>query len=213
MGQGGDAGMDIDAPGDGGPTVTGRVCIVSDARMLTSGCKNADAEGLLVKIATASARTTGTGAFQIAATGDSNSLWRVTSDAQSTPEIVPSIQQVSLSNTISAFSTTAYAALLTANGAGPVDGAGGIFIRTTHNGTPLADVTAENTQAMLILYDGNSATQWQQSSATSTNGVVWLPNLPAGDQQITLTPADGDPVAVTVPVAIGALTFATVAFP
>ncbi|HEY4182435.1 MAG TPA: hypothetical protein VGM90_36640 [Kofleriaceae bacterium] len=219
-GTGGDDTPQIDSgTGDAGTSVNGKVCIVADARFLTTSCKVTEVDGLLVTLAGSTARTLGDGSFTIAEAGDSSTLWHVTSDSMSNSnaDVVPSIQQVSLSTILSTFSKTAYTNLLTNNGVDQVDTTGGLFLRTTHNNAPQSGVSALTTQSMYVFYDNDqSGTQWQTSAQTATNGVIWIPNaLPDqnGNVAITLTPPSGPDVHTDVKVLPGNITFATVAFP
>ncbi|HEY4060049.1 MAG TPA: hypothetical protein VGM39_25715, partial [Kofleriaceae bacterium] len=144
---GGDGGIHPDTnTGDAGPQVSGKVCVVTDTRLLTTACRTTLANDLLVTLASNMARTAADGSFMITDASDSQSFWSVASDATSGTEILPSYQQVGLSATLSAVSKTTHDKLLADNGADQPDGTGGIFIRVTHDGTPLAEVTAVTTQ-------------------------------------------------------------------
>jgi len=162
------------------------VCLAGDARLLT-GCATTGAGGLTVTLGGKTATTADDGHFTIATPSGTNLVWQVSG----TP-IVTSAMSYSVANTIPVLGTNTYLELEGGNGVVPVQGEGAILARVIHASTPVAGATATESPvgAYAPFYDGSSAVQWNQN-ATGTNGVVWVPGIPAGAASLTVTPSGG----------------------
>jgi hypothetical protein len=206
-----DAGLGLDANGDGGAIVIikGRVCVLVDLRQLDV-CAVTGAGGLVVTLDGAVATTAADGSFSIAAVQGSFLSWTVTGGT-----VIPSLVPLTTSAIVPAVDANTYIQLLDANGVLIATNQGSIVAHVVTPLGPLADVTAVPipTGTTPVFYDqATSATTWGQDR-TDGFGVAWFPALAATTEQaITFTPpAPGVPRTVPhIPVAAGAVTFITV---
>ncbi|MBA3817876.1 MAG: hypothetical protein H0X17_03220 [Deltaproteobacteria bacterium] len=209
-GGGGGIGRDasVDATGDGGTLLVGRVCLVSDLRALAS-CADVGAGGLLVTVGDRTASTSETGAFAVLPPTGTGLVWRVTG-----ADIVPSIMELGATPVIPAIRSDAYLDLQSSNGVILQQGQGSIVLRVTRGGAPLpgAIVVASPTPQYATFYDGENATVWDED-ATGVAGLAWLPGVSTGTAAITITPPSGAAVAEVLPVEDQAITYATVDAP
>ncbi|MDQ3368406.1 MAG: hypothetical protein M3680_23520 [Myxococcota bacterium] len=209
-GGGGGIGRDagVDATGDGGTLLVGRVCLVSDLRALAN-CANVGAAGLLVTVGNRTAITSETGAFALVPPTGSGLYWRVTGAA-----IVPSVMELGATPVIPAIGSDAYLDLQTTNGVILSPGQGSVVLRVTRGGAPLAGaiVVASPVPQYPTFYDGANAMVWDED-ATGGAGVAWLPGASTGTAAITITPPSGAAVADVLPVEDQAITYATVDVP
>lgn len=219
----GDAGAGSSDASDGGGLVpiSGRVCLITDLRKLTT-CRipstsiDSSAVGLVVSLGT-STLTLGAdqadGRFTILASNDSALVWHVKST--SADRIVTSAMPYGIDHTIPVISTASYTALRASFGAGlPVDQQGSVVVRVVRDGSPAAKVGARSLLAQnnTILYDGNPDLKddWGMV-ATGTSGVVWFPgvSLVPSTATVTLTPQGGTAVNTLVTVEDQTITFVT----
>jgi len=194
--------------GDGGANFVGRVCVISDPRLPTTGCATTGVAGFLVTLGLNTATTVDDGTFAIQATAATNAVWTVTGGTT----IIPTVAPFTASPIIPAVLATAFAELEGANGVVPSAGNGAVFVRVLQNGTPVAGATAIATgmQQYPPFYDPPSGEQWL-TTATGSFGVAWLPGVLAGTQAVTVTPplSTATLTLSNVPVVEGALTFVT----
>lgn len=205
IGPGVDARLIEDGSTDGGPTIEGRVCLLTDPRNLTS-CAEMGAGGLAVVIGTQSALTLDNGAFTIETPEGSNLVWRVTGSG-----VVPSVMALSSTHIIPVFDVALYEDLLISNGILLDASQGSIFARILQGGAPLpgAEASASPPPQYATLYDSNAPLVWN-GGTTGAFGVAWIPGAGAGATTVTVTPPVGDAVAALVPVEQGSVTFATI---
>jgi hypothetical protein len=200
---GADASFDV---GDGG-NFLGKVCLISDPRLPTSGCATTGAGGLIVSLGSNTATTADDGSFVIAATAATGAVWTVTG-----ANIVPTVAPFTALAVIPALLAVPFADLENANGVVPTPGNGAVFVRVVQNSTAVAGATAIATNQLqyATLYDPASGLVWN-ANATGALGVAWLPGVLAGSQTVTVTPpAPAQPVVLSnVPIVEGALTFIT----
>jgi hypothetical protein len=201
-------GPPADASGDGAASISGRVCVVADLRNLTS-CTTGDASGITVTLGTSTAVTATDGSFTIATPQGSNLVW-----SASASDLVPTVMPLGIAHLLPIVTAARYNEMLLDNGVILQAGQGSVFARVIRNGAPAAGVTATVDPPSLYgpLYDGSSAILWERD-ATAAGGVVWIPDAPQGTATLTVTAPAATAVMVSVPVADGATTFATVAIP
>jgi hypothetical protein len=187
-----DAAVALDG-NDGGAQITGKVCLIADARDLVT-CSTANASGLSVQLGTRSATTTATGAFVIAAPQGSNLEWQVSGST-----VVTTAMSFSASTTIPVLLATTYTDLEGVNGVLEVQGEGAILARVVQAGAAVAQARGATMPvgANNIFYDGNDISQWNAGSSTGPHGVVWAPNIPVGGATLTVTPMTGSAQLVT----------------
>lgn len=182
----------VDAPGgDGGTMITGRVCLISDARNPTA-CASTGATNLTVMLGTQTAMTAADGAFTITRPTGTNLAWRVSGAG-----IVASAQPTPSGSTIPALSQAVYETMIAASSAPSGDNTGAIIAKLTQNGVAIQGATAATTPAPLgnVYYDGASIDAWELDS-TGSFGVVWVPGLDAGtaSMQVGTATLTGIPV-------------------
>lgn len=217
-GRGGDAGIGDGGDGDGGVSTTGRVCLITDLRKLTT-CSATGAKGLVVSLGTRTvtiASDHDDGTFTIAAPLGTDLTWHVTSSVLD--RIVPSAMPFGSDNSIPVVSTQLYRDLLSTNKVEVADQQGSIVVRVVRGVTPAVNVSATSTvPGSVTLYDSNnSLLDWNESSvgATGAAGVVWFPDVslsvrPPTLATITLTPQGGTPVSTPAVVENQTITFVT----
>ena len=203
----------VDAPRDGAPgsLIDGRVCVLIDPRNHTS-CADSGAAGIGVMLGTSSAVTEEDGAFTIVAPPGSNLVWIVGGGGVAT-----SVMAVGAAHLIPVIDVATQEDLLLDNGVITPADQGQVFVRSLRGGLPLAGVTATVTPpgappTFAVRYDGLTPIAWTET-ATGMFGVAWLPGVPAGTVSVTVTPSDGTPRTLIVPVLGDANTFATVEIP
>jgi hypothetical protein len=198
----------IDAPSpDGGGTLNGRVCLVTDLRGLA--CAATGAGGIVVTLGTKSATTTANGAFSIGTPGGSNLVWRATGAA-----IATSVMAFGPSNTIPAIGVEDYLDLQLENSVIQQAGQGAIFARIVRNGLPVTGATAAaSPQAQFATkYDGTTPNVWPEG-ATSAAGVAWIAGVDAGTPNVIVNPASGTGATEPTLVVDQAITYTTIELP
>ncbi len=210
---GGDAGIDsaIDAA-----KFNGRVCLVSDPRVLTqivsaTACASTGAGGFTVKLGTATATTNTDGTFTIdAPDGPAGSaLFHVTGGA------IVEMYMFATDFEIPAITKTQYAQMLTDSNVRLVPGEGSVIAQVVHNDAAIASVTATASPvANATLFDGSTATAWSMGSATGSFGAIWLAGLDQGDGAVALTTVYNGVTLTSAaqPVFDGAITFVDVVY-
>jgi hypothetical protein len=193
--------------GDGGSTISGRVCLISDARNPTT-CASSGAEDLTVTLGSATATTAADGSFTIASATGTGLVWRVTGAA-----IQASAMQVSTVATIPVISALLYEDMVTTNNVVGSAGTGAIIARFTTNDSGVSGLIAATSPDPegQIFYDGTSATVWDVT-ATSTFGAIWVPGLAAGATTLTVGGA-ADSSITGIPVYADTITFVLAEIP
>jgi hypothetical protein len=203
-----DASSDATDAVDATAMIAARVCLVVDLRSLAP-CASTGADGLMVTLGDESAVTAADGSFTIVAPAGANLSWTVTGAS-----VVTSRAELSASREIPAILTDDYATLLLANGVVLSAGQGSLVTHVIDAAAPVvgATATASPVAQFATLYDGGSATIWDQD-ATGSFGAIWNTGLAVGSTTLTITPSGGTPVATDHTIADGAITFTTVDVP
>jgi len=213
-----DASVDGTVSGGDANVYTGRVCLVDDARLLTSSasCSPTGAGGLTVRLGndTTTVLTNADGTFSIAGDPGSLAVWSVTGTA-----IVSSFEPLG-NYLVPALSMTGYTSWLTSNGVTLLPGEGSVVALELMNGAGVASATATSTPTSRFdgFYSGASTTVWTQGTeGTDTHGVAWLAGIDAGTASIASQIPNGmTSTTVTtdgVDVFDGGVTFIQVVFP
>lgn len=188
------------------PTIAGRVCLVTDARNLTS-CATTGAGGLNVSIGSGTATTLDDGSFVMnTPTSGNTSMISVSGNG-----IVASNQALTANAQIPVIQQALFDQMMAQNGITTTDGSGSIMATVVRGGKPVGGVTATATPSPAFgpFYDGTSPTAWTLNP-TGTMGVVWFPgaavNMPVN---VTFTdPAtQGETTVGGVQVIDGGVTF------
>ena len=190
----------VDAAGDGGGPITGRVCLlVTNLRGLRD-CAATGAEGLTVALGSAMATTSATGSFTIQRPANTtNAVWSVTGAG-----IVPSLQPFTAITSLPAIEAAAYQEMVTANQVA-TDG-GAIMMRVTRAGVAVMGAKVAAVPAPVqILYDGVSDEAWDVD-ATGAFGVAWMPSVQPGNVDLTVTFNQMQTAVNDAPVAANAIT-------
>lgn len=161
--------------GDGGATLSGRVCLINDARAPTT-CATTGAAGFTVGLGPNTAMTVADGGFNIAVPTGTGLVWRVSGTG-----ITPSAMPATNGTQIPALDAAIYQNMLTTNLAASGNNTGAIIAQLKANGAAVTNARATTTPAPTgaIFYDGGSFAQWD-TDATGTFGVVWVPGLAVG---------------------------------
>jgi hypothetical protein len=217
----GDGGLGDAVDGDAGVSITGRVCLISDMRKLTT-CKDTGAAGLTVSLGTGQGTTSADGTFRLVAPLGAGFTWHVTGG-----QIITSVMPFGTDNTIPVLIDATYNDLLVNNDNPLLDeDHGSVVVRVVSGTAAVAGVTATVSPAAdsLTYYDNgapNSSTVWN-TNATQAFGVVWVPNAPLpttqlpGPTTIKLTRVDGATVRTanaTATVESRSITFVTQTLP
>ena len=168
------------ATGDGSTTeISGRVCVVSDARNPVTCAAMA---GLTVRLGTATTTTAADGTFKIARPLGTGLIWRV-DDAR----IAPSAMRFSTDTTIPALDATLYQQMLAATLAIEQPGDGAVIARFVKANAPVVGATVAASPAPEALYyDDVSVLEWD-TDATGAFGVAWIPSIaPTTNAQLQL---------------------------
>lgn len=203
-----DASSTTDGTTIDGTGLSGRVCVVSDMRALST-CAATGADGLTVTLEGQTATTAADGSFTIATPSGSSLVWRVSGTS-----IVSTVMPFSASTLIPAVPATLYDSVALANGVIINAGEGSVIGRVVHATNPISGAVAAISPVATYdpFYDGSSATAWNQNQ-TGTRGVFWIPGSSTGTPQISVETLAGDVVSVGVPVEGDAITFAAIEVP
>jgi len=203
-----DAAIDDPDAGAPGTALSGRVCLLGDPRDLSS-CASAGAGDLTVTLGTKTATTSDDGTFAIERPEGSALTWVVTGDA-----VAPSLMPLSTTHHVPVLDVEVHDELLLGHGVLPDPERGVAFVRVVRGGQPLPGVTAQLSEIATApaRYDGVTPAAWTEI-ATGSFGMVWLAGVPAGTVHVTVTPSVGAPVTKALPIAAGAVTYATIDAP
>lgn len=173
--------------GDSGVPISGKVCLITDARSPTTNCAASGAGDLTVTLGTRMATTMADGSFTIFVNTGSSNVWRVTGTG-----IVASAMTFGGGNNIPALTTQVYTDMISANPTAAVPaGSGSIIAKLSNSGGALVGATATTAPptAGAVLYDGADNVNWSTTS-TGTLGVVWAPGItPGTTTSMTVTTA------------------------
>ncbi len=193
-----DAGEDL---GDGGVTVSGRVCLTMDAR-IPNTCPDTGVGGLTVMLGTRSTTTMDDGRFSMRVISGASNVWRVSGTG-----IVPSATIVLGANIIPALSSQVYSDMVATNSA---SSAGGAIIARLRDNTDavVQGATATTTPAPAgnVFYDSQDAITWDQT-ATGNLGIVWVPGVAAGTAKLSVTKAQSTSEVTDIPVFADTITW------
>lgn len=200
--------------GDAGVLLSGRICVITDLRKLTTCDGTVNVSGFSVQLGTRTppGPPAKTGEFTIFAQLGTDLVWRVSGNG-----FVSTVMPYGTDNTIPVINGELYGELLDLFSTGvTAAGQGSVVVRTVNGPAAEAGVTATSTlvgngAVALALYDQNSAVVWSQTGPTQAAGVIWFPNVDVttAPARVTLTPATGPAVGVDVSVIDGAITFVT----
>ena len=216
-GDGGGSGSDGSVGLDGAVTpidagaIDGRVCLLTDARILNQ-CANTGAGGLTVRLGAATALTADDGSFTIESQSGAGLVWRITG-----PNIVSSFE-VLADYFIPAMSRTMYDQLKADNGVMIFPGEGSIFLFASRDAQGVVGATSEADPLGFYrpFYDDdagvNAYQHAQPPTGTESNGAIWIPGIDVGNVTVTTTIGNIE-VATTAPIFDGGITFANVLFP
>lgn len=176
--------------GDGGPTISGRACLLTDARDLTS-CATTGAGGLLVTLGEGMAITNDDGSFTIAATSDTNASWRVADQVQGAA-VVTSLMAFSADTTIPVIATQKALDIEQMSGVVPDPQLGVVVVHVAQAAASLAGAIIVATPASQspALYDTDDPLVWT-GLATGARGMAWLPGVQVGATALTITSMTG----------------------
>jgi hypothetical protein len=199
----------VDGGGDASMTITGRVCLIDDARSPTT-CAATGADGFTVTLGTVEATTAADGMFTLVRPTGTNLVWRVSG----TTIRASALKYSSSTSTplIPAISTLIYDDMLAATQASIANGDGAIITRAARNGTPVANLVVESAPLSTVYYDGATTVDWEQDS-TGSNGVAWIPSIPTGTAALTFDTGTATSTASGVPVFADTVTFVFHAVP
>jgi hypothetical protein len=164
-----------------GNRLRGKVCLISDPRMLDA-CAPTGAGGLDVALGAEHAITAADGSFAIEVPPASNLSFVVTG-----PNIVTSRRAFGVVSPIPVFPTPLFTQLIVNNNVTATAGTGSVITQVVgSDGLPLAGVGAVAAPAPGFgpFFDGVDPTVWHQGM-TGIRGVVWFPGVNIGPVDLT----------------------------
>lgn len=213
--------VNADDPGSGGVVstgstaqLTGRVCVVNDARAMAQ-CATTGAGGLAVSAGSVATTTADDGTFALdlptAFTGQV-----AVSGAGVTPTFAPSaaFQNAIATNAMASvpvLNADAYQQMLLATGVQSTVGSGAIIASVTRGGLPVSGATITTTPAASggAFYEGATPTGFD-GVATGQSGIAWAPGVASGTASINVTSDSGETLVGGVQVVDGGLTLTEV---
>jgi hypothetical protein len=211
------------SPSGGGSIVggnvlfAGRVCVVTDALLLTT-CSIADLAGLTVTVGSLTAVTTAGGRFEIVIpSGVQLANERVTVTGSTVTTSVTTITTtVPQSIVIPVMSTSAFNNLVLATGISLTAGSGSVMSVVLQRGVPVSGVTVISTPSPAFgpFFDGSQPPPWTLN-ATGTRGIVFFPGITTGTATITFTDPStaGETTVDGIQVVDGGITFVDAILP
>jgi hypothetical protein len=182
-GTGGQFTPDAAVTGDGGMTITGRVCLLIIDPQTLMTCAANGAGNITVTLGTSTALTADDGSFTIVRPADTTGLtWFVSGGG---------VQRSALAfgtlTTLPAIDANEYEIMLASINTIVGTGNGSIIMRVASGGFPVQGATvAISTAQSGIFYDGPSDVEWQ-TLATGPAGVAWAPSVTAGTASAVIT--------------------------
>jgi hypothetical protein len=201
-GPGGSTNPDAAVQDDGGANIAGRVCVLVDARALSS-CASSGAGGLTVQLGTQMATTIDDGSFVITRPSGTDLVWRVSGDG-----IEPSALPLASASTIPAIDSLLYDDMLAITNA-TLGSGGALIARVGRSGTPSAGVvaTASPQPSSEVYYDGASTLEWE-TDATGSSGIVWIPSIATGTASLSFDNGVNQTSLVDISIFSDTITFA-----
>jgi hypothetical protein len=169
--------------GTGSSAITGRACVVADARDL-SRCEPV-AGGLAVTGGGATTTTASDGSFTLdAALASDPTTPRMLSITG--PGVVPTQIDAAGVNSVPVVKADLFSQMLVANGITLTPGSGSILGSVVRGTSPASGISVVSTPSPAFgpLFDGTTPTAWTLD-ATGARGVVWLPGVAVGPTQLT----------------------------
>jgi hypothetical protein len=205
-------GSDDAGTGDGGSdggTLTSRVCVLSDLRLIavTSACAPSISGAVKVTLGAQTAVPDPTGAFTINVVDGTTGPWIITG-LNLYPTVIPYTGPTAL---LPSVTQDTYGLLQGSVHVTQTQLEGAVIVHAIKAGVATMGVTATSVPVTpnLAFYDGSAADNWSQGAAgTSSKGTVWFPDIPlttpAGlTATINLTvPNRTNPVTLRVPVPV-----------
>jgi len=203
-GQGGVGTVDAGVEADGGMSsmLTGRVCLLSDARQ-PSSCAGSGADGFTVTLGSQTATTASDGSFTMTRPSGTGLVWKVSGTG-----IEPSAMRLSSGTTIPAIQSLLYGDMIAAMNAVVSVETGAIIARLTKANAAITDavVVASPTPDSETYYDGLGVTDWDFDS-TGSFGVVWISSIASGTASLTVDNGSAQNTVGGIPVFAGTITF------
>jgi hypothetical protein len=175
-----------DAPvfNDASSTITGRVCLLLTTPQSLTGCAASTAGGITVTLGTESTTTADDGSFTLMRPASTTDLyWYV-----SASDLKTSVIKYGSTTTLPSITTNDYDEMVTALNATVSTGQGALMTRITRMGSAVSGATVAALPAgdSIPYYDEPGVPGWQ-TQQTGSYGVAWLPSLPTGSVQLTVT--------------------------
>jgi hypothetical protein len=189
---------------DASPLITGRVCFLL-TNFNTPGTCAPEAGEFTVRLGSAMVQTALDGSFTLMRpTSTSGLTWLV-----SRGDAITSAIKYGATTTLPALEAQAYFDMVATNNVTRVDGNGAMMVRVRRAGVAVTGATVSTQPApdpAAIYYDGQNDSVWE-TDTTHTFGVAWIPSLPVGSAQVTVTSNQVATVIAANPVFGDAITF------
>jgi hypothetical protein len=196
-------GADAAIEGDASSSeLTGRVCLLSDARD-PSACAASGADGYTVTLG-AQSTTTGTdGSFTLTRPAGTNLVWFVSGTG-----IEPSAMRLASGTTIPVIASLLYGDMIAGMSAIVTAETGAIISRLQRGGDPLTNTTVVVSPQpdSETYYDGAGVADWD-FDATGAFGVVWVSAVDPGTASLALDTGAIQSTVGGIPVYAGTITF------
>ncbi len=193
---------------DGDSMINARVCLLGDLRSPT--CAATGAGGIGVTLGSSQAVTADDGSFSIISTGGTNQVWQIGGTG-----IVNALVPLSTSVLLPAVTTTYYDDMLSTNSVllSPGQGSMVLFVRDAAGPIAGASVTLvpPAASAYPAMREASTSVDWEIGN-TGASGASWTPGIVASTSGVKITTQGGAMQTISLPIADGAITFATVAF-
>lgn len=164
------------------PMLSGRVCVVTDPRALTT-CSATGAGGLVVSAGGAVVQTSADGTFSIPVPAHPSMTALQISGAGIVPTQLPASSAMS---SVPVLQSALYQQMIEATGFTVTPGTGAVLASVTRNGQPVSGVTMTSSPigGAGPFFDGATATGFTPD-ATGTRGIVWAPGIAMGTASLT----------------------------
>lgn len=194
---------------DGGAMINARVCLLSDLRAPAT-CAATGAGGIGVRLGASQAVTADDGSFSILSTGGTGLVWQIAGTG-----IENSLVPLSTAVLLPAITTAYYDDMLSTNGVILNAGQGSLIVFVRDSAGPLAGanvtLVAPAASSYPPMREGATAVDWVPGN-TGASGASWTPGIVAGAIGVAVTTQTAAMQTLSVPIADGAITFATAAF-
>lgn len=166
----------------GGASVSGRVCLVSDAFALGT-CADTGAGGITVSLGNSTTTTQANGSFSLPTPGTSGSF------TINGPGVVSETTPLSPTNVIPVLSQALFDQMLSSNGVMLQPGTGSVLATVVdRTGAPVSGVTATSTPTSAFgpFFDGAATAQWTLNQ-TGQAGIAFFPGVTVGPATLTFS--------------------------